>query len=122
MLADDPATARATPKEHHDQVVRSLCANLRELHAEGVFDTVRLYDRALTLLYPSVSVPNADPGGIMENVMTGPWTKDEADTVRHSIQEIYALMESRGAEGTDDWKEIERLTKEIEAALLRSAV
>ncbi|MDR1083189.1 MAG: zeta toxin family protein [Coriobacteriales bacterium] len=117
MLAVNPETARATPKEHHDRVVKSLCPNLRELHAKGVFDTIRLYNRALKLLYSSVDTPNIDPSGVLRGVMDGSWAKEETDIVCHSIQEIYALMESRGIQGTDDWKTVEHLAAKIEAVL-----
>jgi UDP-N-acetylglucosamine kinase len=115
MLADSPRTARATPKERHNRVAESLCSNLRELYVEALFDTIRLYNRALMLLYSSADAPNVDPGDIAEGIMNGPWVKEEMDMVRHSIQEIYTLMENRKAEGTDDWNALGCLASELDA-------
>ncbi|MDU3814540.1 MAG: zeta toxin family protein [Klebsiella grimontii] len=43
MYADDPMTARATPKQAHDIVVKNLPINLETLHKTGLFSDIRLY-------------------------------------------------------------------------------
>lgn len=45
MYADDPMTARATPKQAHDIVVKNLPTNLETLHKTGLFSDIRLYNR-----------------------------------------------------------------------------
>ncbi|MCJ0606759.1 zeta toxin family protein, partial [Enterococcus cecorum] len=42
MYADDPMTARATPKQAHDIVVKNLPTNLETLHKTGLFSDIRL--------------------------------------------------------------------------------
>ena len=112
MLNDNPKMARSTPKNHHDQIAANLCSNLGYLYAAALFDEIRLYNRKLTLLYSSEEAPKKDPSGIIKDIMEGAWSADEAKMVRASIQNIYCLLKNRNAEGTDDWKAIERMENE----------
>ena len=52
MYADDPMTARATPKQAHDIVVKNLPTNLETLHKMGLFSDIRLYNREGVKLSP----------------------------------------------------------------------
>ncbi|EJE4094670.1 zeta toxin family protein [Enterococcus faecalis] len=54
MYADDPMTARATPKQAHDIVVKNLPTNLETLHKTGLFSDIRLYNREGVKLYSSL--------------------------------------------------------------------
>lgn len=45
MFSDEPLTARATPKQAHDIVVKNLPINLDKLHKTGLFSDIRLYNR-----------------------------------------------------------------------------
>ncbi len=54
MYADDPMTARATPKQAHDIVVKNLPTNLETLHKTGLLSDIRLYNREGVKLYSSL--------------------------------------------------------------------
>ena len=78
MLVVDPLQARATPKEHHDGIVKSLVSNINELEQSGLFESIQVYKRNLVQVYNSKQC--TEPvGTIVENVLFGPWTPDETD-------------------------------------------
>lgn len=39
--------ARATPKEHHDGIVKSLVSNINELEQISLFNSIQVYKRDL---------------------------------------------------------------------------
>lgn len=45
--------ARATPKEHHDGIVKSLVFNINELEQSGLFESIQVYKRNLVQVYNS---------------------------------------------------------------------
>ena len=78
MLVVDPLQARATPKEHHDGIVKSLVSNINELEQSGLFENIQVYKRNLVQVYNSKQC--TEPvGTIVENVLFGTWTQDETD-------------------------------------------
>ena len=66
MYADDPMTARATPKQAHDIVVKNLPINLETLHKTGLFSDIRLYNREGVKLYSSLETPSISPKETLE--------------------------------------------------------
>ena len=66
MYADDPMTARATPKQAHDIVVKNLPTNLETLHKTGLFSDIRLYNREGVKLYSSLETPSISPKETLE--------------------------------------------------------
>ena len=48
-----PLQARATPKDHHDGIVKSLVSNINELEQSGLFESVQVYKRDLEQVYNS---------------------------------------------------------------------
>ena len=77
----DPLQARATPKDHHDGIVKSLVANITELEQSGVFETIQVYKRDLEQVYNS-KLCTESVGTVVDKILFGPWTSDE-----------YALLE-----------------------------
>lgn len=78
MLVVDPLQARATPKEHHDGIVKSLVSNINELEQSGLFENIQVYKRNLVQVYNSKQC--TEPvGTIVENVLFGTWIQDETD-------------------------------------------
>lgn len=57
MFTKNPLTARATPKQAHDIVVKNLPDNLESLHKTGLFSDLRLYNRKGIKLYSSSETP-----------------------------------------------------------------
>jgi UDP-N-acetylglucosamine kinase len=113
MYALNPMAARMTPKAHHDLIVSVLIQNIDILYRERIFDRIQLYDRGKRLLYSSIDTPEATPSEIAENEMYGNWTEDEIEMGRHSVGEIFELMERRGARDSVEWKQIEKFAGEI---------
>ena len=81
MLVVDPLQARATPKDHHDGIVKSLVANITELEQSGVFESIQVYKRDLEQVYNS-KLCTESVGTVVDKILFGPWTSDE-----------YALLE-----------------------------
>lgn len=78
MLVVDPLQARATPKEHHDGIVKVLVSNINELEQSRQFESIQVYKRDLVQVYDSIQSTES-VGTIVEQVLFGPWTKDESD-------------------------------------------
>ena len=78
MLVVNPLQARATPKEHHDGIVKSLISNSNELEQSGLFESIQVYKRNLVQVYNSKQCTKP-VGTIVENVLFGTWTQDETD-------------------------------------------
>ena len=83
MYADDPMTARATPKQAHDIVVKNLPTNLEVLHKTGLFSDIRLYNRKGVKLYSSLEMPSISPKNTLETELNS----------KLSIQEIKPTLE-----------------------------
>ena len=81
MMIVDPLQARATPKDHHDGIVKSLVANITELEQSGVFESIQVYKRDLEQVYNS-KLCTKSVGTVVDKILFGPWTSDE-----------YALLE-----------------------------
>lgn len=70
--------ARATPKAHNDEIVKSLVSNINELEQSGLFESIQVYKRNLVQVYNSKHC--TEPvGTIVENVLFCTWTQDETD-------------------------------------------
>ena len=90
MLVVDPLQARATPKEHHDGIVKSLVSNINELEQSGLFESIQVYKRNLVQVYNSKQC--TEPvGTIVENVLFGTWTQDETDLLNVGKAQELAL-------------------------------
>ena len=81
MMIVDPLQARATPKEHHDGIVKSLVANSNELEQSGLFESLQVYKRDLEQVYNS-KLCTESVETVVDQILFGPWTSDE-----------YALLE-----------------------------
>ena len=81
MMIVDPLQARATPKDHHDGIVKSLVANITELEQSGLFESIQVYKRDLEQVYNS-KLSTESVGTVVDKILFGPWTSDE-----------YALLE-----------------------------
>ena len=81
MMIVDPLQARATPKDHHDGIVKSLVSNSNELEQSGLFESIQVYKRDLEQVYNS-KLCTESVGTVVDKILFGPWTSDE-----------YALLE-----------------------------
>ncbi|MEO9178543.1 hypothetical protein CYJ21_006225 [Veillonella parvula] len=82
--------ARATPKEHHDEIVKSLVSNINELEQSGLFESIQVYKWNLVQVYNSKQC--TEPvGTIVENVLFGTWTQDETDLLNVGKAQELAL-------------------------------
>lgn len=90
MLLVDPLQARATPKEHHDGIVKSLVANITELEQSGLFETIQVYKRDLEQVYNS-KLCTESIGTVVDKILFGPWTHDEYALLEVSKSQEQAL-------------------------------
>jgi UDP-N-acetylglucosamine kinase len=114
MLSLNPSIARSAPKEHHDLIVENLCGNLNTLYQERVFDAIRLYDRSKDILYNSDDTPETSPMDIAFNGMFGNWREDELEMLDCSIKDTLLLMKGRGAEGSEEWQQVNRIADRMQ--------
>ena len=78
MMIVDPLQARATPKDHHDGIVKSLVANITELEQSGVFESIQVYKRDLEQVYNS-KLCTESIGTVVDKILFGDWTSAEKD-------------------------------------------
>lgn len=78
MMVVDPLQARATPKEHHDRIVKSLVSNINELEQSGLFESIQVYKRDLVKVYDSKQCTKSVET-IVGQILFGDWTQDETD-------------------------------------------
>ena len=90
MLVVDPLQARATPKEHHDGIVKSLVANITELEQSGVFESIQVYKRDLEQVYNS-KLCTESVETVVDQILFGPWTHDEYALLEVSKSQEQAL-------------------------------
>ena len=76
MMIVDPLQARATPKDHHDGIVKSLVSNCNELEQSGLFESIQVYKRDLEQVYNSKSCTES-VGTVVDQILFGAWTQDE---------------------------------------------
>lgn len=94
MMIVDPLQARATPKDHHDGIVKSLVANITEIEQSGVFETIQVYKRDLEQVYNS-KLCTESVGTMVDQILFGPWTQDEAvllEVSKSQEQELRAKL------------------------------
>ena len=76
MMIVDPLQARATPKDHHDGIVKSLVSNSNELQQSGLFESIQVYKRDLEQVYNS-KLCTESVGTVVDQILFGAWTQDE---------------------------------------------
>ena len=94
MMIVDPLQARATPKDHHDGIVKSLVSNCNELEQSGLFESIQVYKRDLEQVYNS-KLCTESVGTVVEQILFGPWTKDEStllEVSKSQEQELRAKL------------------------------
>lgn len=90
LYAIDPNQARATPKEHHDEIVENLVDNLRELERVQLFDQIQIYQRDRTCIYDS-ETDESSVAEVLQDCLFGEWSKVEVDMMtvgRALLQEL----------------------------------
>ncbi|OTN86702.1 zeta toxin family protein [Enterococcus faecium] len=105
MYADDPLTARATPKQAHDLVVKNLSSNLEALHETGLFSDIRLYTRKGTKLYSSLETPAVSPKSILDNELN---RKLSAKEIQPTLERIEEKMIHNGHQETPEFQAIQQ--------------
>ena len=90
MLVVDPLQARATPKEHHDGIVKSLVSNSNELEQSGLFESLQVYKRNLEQVYNS-KLCTESVETVVDQILFGPWTHDEYALLEVSKSQEQAL-------------------------------
>ena len=90
MMIMDPLQARATPKDHHDGIVKSLVANINELEQSGLFESLQVYKRDLEQVYNS-KLCTESVGVVVDQILFGPWTQEESALLEVSKSQEKAL-------------------------------
>lgn len=69
-------TPRATDPAHHNKIIDQIVSNLAVLEESGAFQSISLYDRAQTRLYPREGC-NGTASDALREALFGPWTAEE---------------------------------------------
>ncbi|HEL1685536.1 recombinase family protein [Streptococcus suis] len=105
MYADDPMTARATPKQAHDIVVKNLPTNLETLHKTGLFSDIRLYNREGVKLYSSLETPSISPKETLERELN---RKVSGKEIQPTLERIEQKMVQNQHQETPEFKAIQQ--------------
>ena len=92
LYAINPNQARATPKEHHDEIVENLVDNLKELESEQLFDQIQIYQRDRTCIYDS-ETDEGSAAEVLQNCLFGEWSKVEDDMMKAGQERLRELRE-----------------------------
>lgn len=90
MMIVDPLQARATPKDHHDGIVKSLVSNSNELEQSGLFESIQVYKRDLEQVYNS-KLCTESVETVVDKILFGTWTHDEYALLEVSKSQEQAL-------------------------------
>lgn len=94
MYLEDPKSARATPKDHHDNIVNNIVDNLLKLEQSKIFDRIQIYKRDEKCIYDSDSYknsPNITAASVLKEVLFGKKTIDEKKLICHAKNRLNEL-------------------------------
>lgn len=93
----NPRQARATPKEHHDNIVEHLVDNLHKLENDKIFDRIQIYQRDRSCVYDSEKDegPAAD---VLHDYLFGPWSKVEEEMLKLGQERLRELTKKNSGE------------------------
>ena len=111
MYADDPMTARATPKQAHDIVVKNLPTNLETLHKTGLFSDIRLYNREGVKLYSSLETPSISPKETLERELN---RKVSGKEIQPTLERIEQKMVQNQHQETPEFKAIQQKMESLQ--------
>ncbi|MDY4762377.1 type II toxin-antitoxin system toxin PezT [Streptococcus thoraltensis] len=92
VYAVNPSQARATPKEHHDDIVEHLVDNLRELETDKLFDQIQIYQRDRICLYDS-EIDDGLASIVLQECLFGKWSKVEEEMLKIGQERLRELRE-----------------------------
>lgn len=111
MYADDPMTARSTPKQAHDIVVKNLPTNLETLHKTGFFSDIRLYNREGVKLYSSLETPSISPKETLERELN---RKVSGKEIQPTLERIEQKMVQNQHQETPEFKAIQQKLESLQ--------
>ena len=75
---------RATPKEHHDLVVKEINENIDVIYNSNTFDNISIYQRTKKCIYNQKFTPDLPPSFVLKNIVSmNEKTIDEKQQVFH---------------------------------------
>lgn len=96
MRLENPISARATPKEHHDNIVDHILQNLSELEKAKIFDRIQIYRRDEKCIYDSNNYKNVPAeftaADVLNEALFGRETMDELKMIRHAKKRLRELL------------------------------
>ncbi|WP_260246364.1 hypothetical protein [Enterococcus faecalis] len=111
LYADDPMTARATPKQAHDIVVKNLPTNLETLHKTSIFSDIRLYNREGVKLYSSLETPSISPKETLERELN---RKVSGKEIQPTLERIEQKMVQNQHQETPEFKAIQQKMESLQ--------
>lgn len=111
MYADEPMTARATPKQAHDIVVKNLPKNLESLHKLGVFRDLRLYNREGDKLYSSLETPSISLKETLEKELN---RKVSGKEIQPTLERVEKKMVQNQHQSTPEFQAIHQKLESLQ--------
>ena len=90
LNAINPNQARATPKEHHDQIVNNLVENTHLLEQLGIFEQIQIYQRDRTCVYDSID-DEISAAAVLHELLFGEWSQVEKEMLRVGEEQMKEL-------------------------------
>ena len=83
---------RAVDPKHHMTIVENIVSNLEMLENSGLFDSIALYDRAKTQLFPR-NPETRKASEALHEILYGPWSSEEKlhyEWLKHRLNDLEA--------------------------------
>lgn len=95
LYAIDSNQARATPKEHHDEIAENLVDNLRKLESEKLFEQIQIYQRDRACIYDSETDKDS-AAEVLQDCLFGKWSKVEEEMLKAGQERLCELVSGNG--------------------------
>lgn len=87
MFIQEPETARATPKDIHDEIVGKIADNLDTIYKRGVFDDIRVLTREGDTLYSMQETPLESPKKVLQEKLESPLTDERKQQIINRLSD-----------------------------------
>lgn len=95
LHAINPNQARATPKEHHDFIVKHLVDNTRQLEELTIFERIQIYQRDRSCVYDSEQ-DKTSAAEVLQECLFGKWSKVEEEMLKVGEERLREMSKSNG--------------------------
>lgn len=107
MTILNPVTARATPKEIHDEIVNKIANNLDIIYSGKEFGEIKVLTREGQSLYSMHETPSESPKDILQAKIDNPLTDQQRIEISMRLAEKLETIKEQGIPENQTLREIE---------------